>query len=202
MENEKQHELLKLQTNWAERRKVAANREGVFLNNIVPQMREKQRFQDTLHLKYKQEVEDKYQDEQIKRSSNAWNLKNSHMQAIAKQLQEQRAATEMARRNEADADKRQLDFKVAEDEAKLKEEAAMNQKRRNHARGLMLEAEENARKLEAEQINGASRGEKMSKEEYKFNKELLREVAKIKKEGHFVNISQRCTSTKITNFDV
>ena len=81
-------------------------------------MREKQRFQDTLHLKYKQEVEDKYQEEQLKRSSHAWNLKNSHMQAIAKQLQEQRAATEMARRNEADADKRQLE--ASEEETNTK----------------------------------------------------------------------------------
>lgn len=41
----------------------------------------------------------------------------------------------------------------------------------------------------------------MTTHEYKLNKDLLREVAKIKKEGHFVDISARCTSRKITNFD-
>ena len=41
----------------------------------------------------------------------------------------------------------------------------------------------------------------MSKEEYKLNKDLLREVARIKKGGHFEGINERCASKKITNFD-
>lgn len=77
----------------------------------------------------------------------------------------------------------------------------MNAKRRNHARNLMLEADEKMKKMAAEQVNGAARGEKMTMDEYKLNKDLLREVAKIKKGGHFENISERCTSRKITNFD-
>lgn len=48
----------------------------------------------------------------------------------------------MSRKYDFDMDKKQVDFKVAEDEGKLREEAAMNLKRRNHARGLMLEADE------------------------------------------------------------
>ena len=88
MQNAKQHELLKLQANWAQKRKVAATRESVFENSIVPQQIEKQRFADQLHLKYKQEKEVKYQEEMMKRSAVEWNLKDSHMKAIAVQLKE------------------------------------------------------------------------------------------------------------------
>ena len=34
-------------------------------------------------------------------------------------------------------------------------------------------------------MNGAKRGEKMTREEIRFNKELLKEVSKIKKVGNF-----------------
>lgn len=201
MENAKQHELLKLHANWAEKRTVLDGRVSMYQSNIVPQQRDKSRFSDQLHLKYKQQKEDKYQDEQMKKSALQWQLKSSHTEAIASQLKEKRAETELTRRREANMDKKQLDFKVAEDEEKLRLEAAMNLKRRNHARGLMLEADVKIKEQAEAQVNGAARGEKMTKDEYKLNKDLLREVAKIKKGGHFVNISERCTSRKITNFD-
>ena len=55
--------------------------------------------------------------------------------------------------------------------------------------------------MKALEVNGANRGEKMTKEELRFNKDLLKEVAKIKKQGAFVNINEVCASKKITNFD-
>ena len=98
-------------------------------------------------------------------------------------------------------DKRQLDFKVAEDEQKLKEEAEKELARRKHAQNLMIESEQRLAEMKAAEVNGANRGEKMTKEELRFNKDLLKEVAKIKKQGAFNNIHEVCASKKITNFD-
>ena len=98
-------------------------------------------------------------------------------------------------------DRRQLEFKVAEDEQKLKEEAEKNEARRRHAQSLMKESEQRMAESKAAEVNGAGRGEKMTKEELRFNKDLLKEVAKIKKQGAFVNIHEVCASKKITNFD-
>ena len=50
-------------------------------------------------------------------------------------------------------------------------------------------------------INGASRGEKMTKEEIRMNRELLKEAASMKKQGHFANVAERCTSRKITTIE-
>jgi len=41
----------------------------------------------------------------------------------------------------------------------------------------------------------------MTREELRMNKDLLKEVAKIKKQGHFKNIFEECVSKKISNLD-
>ena len=46
--------------------------------------------------------------------------------------------------------------------------------------------------------NGASRGQKMTKEEVRYNKGLLKEVGKIKKEGQFEGLLERCAEKKVT----
>lgn len=74
-------------------------------------------------------------------------------------------------------------------------------KRRQLSQGLMLESEQKLATSRAAVINGASRGEKMTKEELRMNKELLKEVASIKKQGLFENVSERCTSRKVTTID-
>lgn len=48
---------------------------------------------------------------------------------------------------------------------------------------------------------GASRGEKMTAEELRMNKESLKEVSKIKKEGNFDALLEQCASKKVTKFD-
>jgi len=78
---------------------------------------------------------------------------------------------------------------VAEDNSKIAKEAALNAKRRQHAQNLRIESEQKMAELHEASINGANRGQKMSNEEIRMNKELLRKVAEIKKEGHFVGIS-------------
>ena len=83
----------------------------------------------------------------------------------------------------------------------MREEAEADLRRRKHAMGVMKESEQKIAALKALEINGANRGEKMTKEELRFNKDLLKEVAKIKKQGAFTNINEVCASKKITNFD-
>ena len=83
----------------------------------------------------------------------------------------------------------------------MREEAEKDLARRKHAMGVMLESEQRIAELKALEVNGANRGEKMTKEELRFNKDLLKEVAKIKKQGAFTNIHEVCASKKITNFD-
>lgn len=63
----------------------------------------------------------------------------------------------------------------------MREEAEKDLARRKHAMGVMLESEQRIAELKAMEVNGANRGEKMTKEELRFNKDLLKEVAKIKK---------------------
>jgi len=65
----------------------------------------------------------------------------------------------------------------------------------------MKETDEKHLKLQAASQNGANRGQKMTSEEIKLNKGLLKEVSKIKKEGQFENLFERCTSKKVTKFD-
>ena len=46
--------------------------------------------------------------------------------------------------------------------------------------------------------NGASRGQKMSLEEIKFNKHILKTVSETKKAGEFVDIFEKCKIVKVT----
>ena len=59
------------------------------------------------------------------------------MEAIANQLKEKRRENEQARKLQAELDKKQIEYKVREDEGKLREEAAQKLKIRQHAQGLM-----------------------------------------------------------------
>lgn len=59
-------------------------------------------------------------------------------------------------------------------------------------------------KYERQQIlsqNGGNRGQKMTAEERRYNRELLKEVIKSKKEGQFENIFERCTNKKVSSYD-
>jgi Asp-tRNA(Asn)/Glu-tRNA(Gln) amidotransferase C subunit len=98
-------------------------------------------------------------------------------------------------------DRAQVDHTIAKDEAWSRREKEKNNERRQHALNLMKESEDKHQKLQAAAQNGATRGQKMTSEEIKFNKGLLKEVSKIKKEGQFENLFERCTSKKVTTFD-
>ena len=88
-----------------------------------------------------------------------------------------------------------MDYTNAKDEEWKKREERKTLERRQHAQNLMNEtADKNSG-------NGGKRGEKMTKEELRFNKELLKEVSKIKKQGNFNSLLEQCQTenNKITN---
>ena len=64
----------------------------------------------------------------------------------------------------------------------------------------MHETEEKHRLIQEASANGGKRGEKMTKDELRLNKELLKEVSKLKKQGNFDSLVEECRTgnTKIT----
>ena len=98
-------------------------------------------------------------------------------------------------------DKKQMDYTIAKDEEWKEREERKNADRRQHALNLLKETEERHKLRQSECANGASRGERMTSEELRFNKGLLREVSKMKKDGNFNDLVQQCTSKKVSKFD-
>lgn len=74
---------------------------------------------------------------------------------------------------------------------------------KQHAQNLIREADAKRAKELSESANGAKRGQKMTAEELRFNKQLLKEVSKIKKEGNFAALLEQCnnSNTKVTKMD-
>ena len=62
----------------------------------------------------------------------------------------------------------------------------------------MQNAEEQYQKKIANASNGANRGQKMSLEEIKYNRHILKTVSEHKKEGLLNNVFEKCASKKIT----
>ena len=81
-------------------------------------------------------------------------------------------------------DSKQMEYTNQKDEQWKSREEEKQQKRRTHAQNLMNESLSKQRKEDAQLMNGGKRGEKMTKEEIRLNKELLKEVSMIKKSGN------------------
>ena len=68
-----------------------------------------------------------------------------------------------------------------------------------HAQNLANETSAKNTILEETTGNFGKRGEKMTREELRLNKELLKEVSKLKKQGNFESLLQECSeNNKIT----
>ena len=65
----------------------------------------------------------------------------------------------------------------------------------------MINAEEQYQKNLEQAKNGGNRGQKMTKEEKRYNKEVLKTVSQSKKEGKLNNVFEKCAQKKITNLD-
>lgn len=65
----------------------------------------------------------------------------------------------------------------------------------------MINAEEQYQKNLENAKNGANRGQKMTREEKMYNREVLKTVSQTKKEGKLNNVFEVCASKKITNLD-
>ena len=65
----------------------------------------------------------------------------------------------------------------------------------------MLNAEEQYQKKIAAAQNGANRGQKMSKEEIKYNREILKTVSQHKKGGLLNNVFEKTASKKVTTLE-
>lgn len=90
-----------------------------------------------------------------------------------------------------------MEYTIAKDEEWKKREEKKMVQRRQHAQNLMLETSEKHRIIQEQCANGGKRGEKMTKEELRLNKELLKEVSKIKKSGNFKNLLDQVQNEKV-----
>ena len=84
-------------------------------------------------------------------------------------------------KDSAALDRQQMEYTIAKDEEWRKREEKKIHERRQHAHQLMAETSAKHTALQEQCANGGRRGEKMTKEELRLNKELLKEVSKIKK---------------------
>ena len=82
-----------------------------------------------------------------------------------------------------------MEFTIARDEERKGIEEGKQRERLNHGRNLQKEINEK-NKRQDQCANGAGRGEKMTKEEIRMNREMLMEVRKLKKNGEFNNFFQ------------
>ena len=105
------------------------------MNLVAPRVREKQQFAEELQIKYKQEKDKKFDDEQKRRIAKAQIARSAHIDAIAVQLKRKQKDTEAELQNQADLDKKQLDYKAALDEEKRRKDAEKNLKIRQNAQG-------------------------------------------------------------------
>ena len=96
-----------------------------------------------------------------------------------------------------DLDRRQMEHTIAKDEEWKKREEKKIRERRQHAHQLQHETTEKHRVIQAQCAPGGRRGEKMTREEVRLNKELLKEVSKIKKQGIFNNLLEEVGNERV-----
>ena len=97
----------------------------------------------------------------------------------------------------ADLDRKQMEYTIAKDEGWKKREEKKNVERRQHAHQLMHETSEKHRIIQEQCANGGARGEKMTREELRLNKELLKEVSKIKKQGNINDLLEEVGNERV-----
>ena len=97
----------------------------------------------------------------------------------------------------ADLDRKQMEYTIAKDEEWKKREEKKNVERRQHAHQLMHETSEKHRIIQEQCANGGARGEKMTREELRLNKELLKEVSKIKKQGNINDLLEEVGNERV-----
>ena len=90
-----------------------------------------------------------------------------------------------------------MEFTIARDEARKGIEEGKQRERLNYGKNLQREVDAKNKRQE-QCANGAGRGEKMTKEELRMNREMLMEVSKLKKNGDFNNFFQ-CADKRVTS---
>ena len=148
---------------------------------------------------YVAQRENRADEEAMRKSQQFEKYKSSIMSALDEQKEAKTRENIQARKERAELDRQQLDYTIAKDNEWQRREDKKNAERKQHALNLMLEANEKQRRDEALGANGAKRGQKMTKEEQRLNRELLKEVSKIKKEGNFNDLYMQCTNKKVTS---
>lgn len=104
----------------------------------------------------------------------------------------------MQKNQQAELERKQMEYTIAKDEEKRRKEDLKIKERKEHALGLMRDVEQ--KKMRESYCSEAGRrGQKMTQEELRINRELLKEVAQIKKRGEFANLFEKCVSNKVTS---
>ena len=123
------------------------------------------------------------------------------MSALHEQKREKTREVAEAKRKQEELDKAQMDYTIAKDEEWKQREQKKKDERKQHAQKLMTESNQKYLQMQQAAQNGGNRGQKMTTEERRYNRELLKEVIKIKKEGQLDDIFERCTSKKVTSYE-
>ena len=94
-------------------------------------------------------------------------------------------------------DNEQLEQSIKASEKLKQQEQAKQLERRKNGEVLLRDAEALYQRRQ-KSSNGASRGMNMTREEVRYNKGILKEVARMKKEGQFEGLFEKCADNKVT----
>ena len=148
---------------------------------------------------YAEQKEDKLDQEEMRRSMQATEYKDKIMKALDQQAKDKTKQEREEKMRQDALEKFQLQQIVEKDEKLLAEEKKKVEEKKKLGQQWMLAAEELYQKNLEQAKNGANRGQKMSPEELKFNKHILKEVRDVKRKGEFLDLHEKCSSKKITN---
>ena len=123
------------------------------------------------------------------------------MEALHQQARDKRKEAQDQQQKMNALEKQQMQLLIEKDEKHREEERKKNEARKKLGQQWMLAAEEQYQKNAESAKNGANRGQKMSLEELRLNKHILKEVRDAKRKGEFTDLYTKCINKKITNVD-
>ena len=181
------------------RREEVRLREDMYASQIIPKREQALRVREDLMQRYARDREAKMDEEEMRKSQQATDYKTKIMAALDQQHKDKikNDREEEAKRNALEKD--QIQKLIEKDEQLLDSEKKKVEERRRLGQQWMKAAEAQYLKNLEEAQNGANRGQKMSPEELKYNKKILKEVRDIKRQGEFKDIFEKTASKKITN---
>ena len=175
------------------RREQLADR---YTATIIPKMEAKESEKVKLsivYLKRKQEAEERA----IKlKEEKDHQLKMEYMAAIHAQVVEKERRDKEEHKRKVDSELKEFLYVQEKERRQIALEDEKKAARWKSAHELMLEAKKSMKPVDRSAIVKITHGQKMSKDEFLMNRELLKEVAQVKRQGEFNKLKEFSSTEK------